>query len=414
MDMESIVLDNTASSLNIPTIERLDLIPQLTPTGTAALAIALVLSDGYTAWGVCVGDDVPATLAEADNLLNQTVRIGLRGQPAHSLGQMCGRWAHRTAITPRTEALAPPAPQVADPSRRQLLRGFQPEPISPTATRTVLVDAPLPKSLAYAVSQACLHAAAHAHGRTLLAQWQVELGMAATSLAAVPLMGDVAQVEPAAVLGQISAVAYTVPTGDSAQLIGRDGARLQAYVRQLATWLEQTAAQQPFIYVDVRGHLGTVYNHFAGKLLGAISGLESSCNPHQLWLGDVALGSKAAEVLPSLRDFVRQRRLKTVLVGRAPLGSVAAVRDWLAKEQGQVCHLEVWRFGSLAAVVEAVQVCREAAVPIILAGHGQETAASAALLTDFALAAQPAFLYLPNPALAYNHQQQRLTELNGR
>ncbi|MDA0244480.1 MAG: hypothetical protein OT477_13765 [Chloroflexi bacterium] len=398
--------------MSIPIIERLDIIPQLTPAGTAALAIGLVLSDGYTAWGACVGDDVPATLAEADNLLNQPVRIGLRGQPAESLGQMCGRWAHRTAITPRTEAVAPLAPQVADPSRRQLLRGFQPESINPTATRTVLVDAPLPKALAYGVSQACLHAAAHTHSRTPLAQWRVELGMADTPVAAVPLMGDVAQVEPAAVLGQIAAVAYTVPAGDSAQLIGRDGARLQAYVRQLGTWLGQTAAQQPLIYVDVRGHLGTVYNHFAGKLLGAISGLESSCTPHQLWLGDVALGPKAAEVLPSLRDFVRQRRLKTALVGRAPLGSVAAVRDWLTK--GQVCHLEVWRFGSLAAVVEAVQVCRAAAVPVILAGHGQETAASAALLTDFALAAQPAFLYLPHPALAYNHQQQRLAELNGR
>jgi methylaspartate ammonia-lyase len=263
---------------------------------------------------------------------------------------------------------------------------------------------------------------AHAHGRTLPAQWLAEWGagdeQTANAPLAVPLMGDVEQVEPTAVLRHMSAVAYTLPHGTATQLLGPNGERLQAYVRQLVAWLGQMATSPLPIYLDVRGHLGALYEQedevrWGGKLLGALSGLERIAAPHPLWVGDVALG-ETAERLPALRHLLRSRRLATQLVGRVPLGNPAEVVAWLGRGQGHVCQLDVPRFGSLSALAEAIRACQTAAVPFILAGHPHETASSAALLADLARATHPAFLYLPHPAHAYNHLQKQHLHLNGR
>jgi methylaspartate ammonia-lyase len=353
------------------TITHIHLAPQLTPAGTAAIALGLTLSNGHTTWGAAVGDE-PVSYEEAEQLLDQFIRPAWVGQPATTLGELDGR----------------------------------------------LAPHPIPRPLAYAASQACWQAVAHAHGRTPTAQWLAEWGDPEDT-AAVPLMGDVEQVAPAAVLGHMSAVAYTLPPGSPAQLLGQNGERLQTYVRQLVAWLGQMAVPPLPIYLDVRGYLGALYEQedevrWGGKLLGALSGLERIGDPHPLWVGDVALGDGAAERLSALRQLMRSRRLTTQLVGRAPLGDGAEVAAWLGRGQGHVAQLDVARFGSLSAVAEAIRACQTAAVPFILAGHAHETAQSAALLADLARATHPAFLYLPHPAHAYNHLQKQHLHLNGR
>lgn len=367
----------------IPHLVDLQFIPLWRPTGPPACAVGVILADGFVAWGDAIGDDAP-TAAEATDHLRPLLWPLLANQPADDFGRLCGLWAGLTITQTTTATVPTAAPAVANPSRRLLLRGFQPE-VAPQTTQTITTTHRLPAAVRYALSQACLCAAAHAHGRTPVAQLRAEDGQTGP-LADVPLMAPVAQVENPALLAKVAAVAYALPAGDSAALIGREGEKLQRYVRELGQWLGQTAARPTAIYLDTQGHLSTVYNDKAGKLLGALSGLEKAAAPHPLWIANLSTTLQAAETTASVREFLRLRRLTTQLVAA----------------DSAVVEATPAQFGSLADWPALLA----AHTAVVLRGHPHETPHSAALLLAMAQAFPPAFWHVADVVAAVNGLQK--------
>ncbi|NHZ72723.1 MAG: hypothetical protein GWP17_06540, partial [Aquificales bacterium] len=177
--------------------------------------------------------------------------------------------------------------------------------------------------------------------------------------------------------------------------LGTNGERLQQFIRQLAELITRVghSSYQPTIHLDAAGSLGQLFDNDAGRVLGALYGLEQAAKPYQLRVVDpVLLDAQEAqiELMCQLMEYVRMRRMNVQLAASTGINSLADVEAFVQAEAVHLLTLSMPDLGSIHQVIEAIMICQKgktatSTTNILLEGPA-ETA------VHVALAAQPDLL----------------------
>ena len=367
--------------------------------------LAGVVVDGEAvAWGTCPPvavelDDYPEPFdpAGATEAIRRTAAPALVGQGLAAFRPLVAAVdALRETVTV-TWREKPVPHQENGFSRRALLtgllRGEEPAGRTP-AGRAVeeTFERPLHPAVRYGLTQALLAAVALAQSVTpaeLLAQ---EYGLPRPA-APVPLLSTVGTVEATAVAcaHRVAGLSIRWPGENPEEELGRNNGRLQGYLRRLTEYLARTGGDgyRPAIHLDVGGGLGDLYDHNAGKLLGALYGLERVADPYTLIIADpVRMDGRDEQIerMAELKNFVALRDLSPRLAAGAAVDSPAGARAFLEAEAADLLHLDMVRLGGAHHAVEIALAARGRGAGVLLESHGDPDAA------HIALALRPDFL----------------------
>lgn len=277
-------------------------------------------------------------------------------------------------------------------SRRALLTGLLHDD-EKAAERIVdeTFERPLHPAVRYGLSQALLSAVALARSVTPAEVVVEEYGLPRPD-GAVPLLSTVGTVDATAIAcaHRVAALAIRWPGDDPEEELGRNNGRLQGYLRRLTEYLARTAGDdyRPAIHLNVGGGLGALYDHNAGKLLGAFYGLERVAQPYPLIVADpVMMDDRDEQIakMAELKKFSAMRDLSLRLAAGAGVDSPAAAAAFLEAEAADLLHLDMVRLGGVQSTVETALAAQERGVGIVLKSHGDPSAA------HIALALQPDF-----------------------
>lgn len=283
-------------------------------------------------------------------------------------------------------------------SRRTLLTGLLRDDEGPAgrppAGRTVeeTFDRPLHPAVRYGLSQALLAAVARAQGVTPAELIADEYGLPRPE-AAAPLLSTVGTADATAVACDHRVAGLTIrwPGEDPEAELGRNNGRLQGYLRRLTEYLARTAGAdyRPAIHLDVGGGLGALYDHNAGKLLGAFYGLGRVADPYPLVVADpVRMDGRdeQIEMMVELKNYIALRDLSVRLAAGAWVDSPSGALAFLEAGAADLLHLDVVRLGGAHHAVEIALAARERGVGALLQSHGDPAVA------HIALALRPEFL----------------------
>lgn len=406
---------------NSPTIASLLAVPTLTRDGRAQLSVGVQLSDGQRYWADCV--DVPAASRleeaavfdpkQAANHVQQLVQPLWQGQPvthfrplAQQLTNLTESFTYHRPIQPKAQ------PATGTVSRRSLITGFLAEdkkPAEPTYEQAT-VERPLHPALQYGLTAALLCAVAAVNGRTVAGQVAQEYELASPDTAVplhIALNDENIQTAYPILTSHVAALGYTTSKNNHKANLGSNGERLQQHVRQVAAWLPTlNEAFKPMLYLNLQGGLGELFANNAGRVLGALSGLEQAAKPFGLFIQNpIWRESREAQAthLEQLRSFTAVRKMSLKLVADAWVDTLAAAQLFADPKVCHMVHIELPRLGNLDSGITAVLHTKAQNQPLILSGEDNS------LTTHIALATRPNLL-CGSPQLHYNEMQRYLTK----
>jgi methylaspartate ammonia-lyase len=188
-------------------------------------------------------------------------------------------------------------------------------------------------------------------------------------------------------------LAYAVSRTDPENSLGPDGQRIQRFVRQLRDRLIEVGQHCPVtIHLDAGGSLGRLYGNNAGKILGALYGLEQAASPCPIRVQDPMIMDDLDEqikALGQLRDYLRIRQMSLQLVTGVKINTVDDVRAFGQAKTAHMLHLVMPQLGTIQELVLAIQACQNNGVGVLLEGT------SSAFTAQVALATQPDVLTYP-------------------
>ena len=391
------------------------------------ISVGLVLDDQEIVWGDCApmppgsvrGGAGPFSLPQGLRAMRDVVAPALRGRALDAFRPLS---AEVDALTEQVtverpveppKADAPAEPEVADPSRRALLRSvarlLSPYPDDEAArlpTERVTVERRLDPAVRYGVSQALLAAVARARGVTMAEVIADEWGLRRPSVP-VSLHARAGRDRYMGADKMIVRRVASLPHGPLVEAVADpwDGAvsELVSYVN----WLRERIGElggpgyTPTIHLDVEGALGAVFKDDLEGLLDQVYALERAARPYPLRIeGLVVMGSREAQVerLKALREHIGLRKMDVELVADEWANTLEDVRAFVAPQAVDMVHLKMPELGGVHNAVEAVQACKEGGVRALLGGSPAETDLSARVSVHVALAVHPDLL-LAKPGL---------------
>jgi methylaspartate ammonia-lyase len=374
----------------LPQIIAVTAVPGLSPTGNLVW-LGLRLADGRTAWGEWA--NVPDAQTAGQTVQQQVAPL-LQGQPFTSFQEWMTRLDSLTEKVVVTRVVKPEtAATGATISRRGLITGGlaaeRPKMIQSVEER------PLFPALRFALSQALLHAFALSRNSTPTAVLVEEYGLAVPETA-VPLQveateSNIALIRPI-LATHVAALSYDTGTARSGSgftehqaTLGANAERLQRYVRQVKEWLTASTAAQPAIHLNLQGGFTELYANNAGKLLGALYGLEQAAKPYPLLVENVVGGDFPAvrQTLQQLHNYLHLRRMTTQLAAGYSLFAPEELRELGDGTAVHHLHLHPAQFGSLHENIQFILACQERGIGVTVHADGQmvETAVTLALIT---------------------------------
>ncbi|MFQ5400581.1 MAG: hypothetical protein ACE5E7_13410 [Anaerolineae bacterium] len=376
-----------------PVITRVLSVPGLE---TNTIFVGLVVDGNRIAWGNCVQAASPFQpesyphfeAEEARQSIQEMVVPILTGRPLADFKVLV---AGIDAVR-ETAVITHHQPQPQNPtgsvSRRDFLTGRL--WATESGTKQITVERPLHPAIRFGVSQALAAALAQEQGVTLAELIAADYNLPRSPLPVpihLELDGEEAVPEASLLTPKIGSLGYRI-AGDNPQAqLGKSGERLQQFVRQLAAFITHAAppSYRPTIHLDVAGGLGQLFDNDAGRILGALYGLEQAAKPYQVRVADPALLDEQEtqmELMGQIKEYIRIRGLKLQLAAVAGIHSLADVEAFVQAEAADYLVLSMPRLGSIHQVVQAILTCQRGEAAVILEGPA-ETA------VPIALAAQP-------------------------
>lgn len=380
--------------------------PGLSPAGECVL-VGVVLNDGRTAWGHC--EPLPAA-TDTVRIVQQQITPILRDQPVASVPALISQIDDLRESVPITRIVQPlPASSAsgATLSRRRLLTGFLTEDTA--KTEVAHESRPVHPAIRFGLSQALMQALALSQNKPVVAILQEIYDLPATRTA-VPLLVDANEANLALVkpvmLTAVAAVGYNTGHTNHKQTLGPNAERLQAHVRRVQAWLSATAPDaQPAIHLNIQGGFTELYDLDAGKLLGALYGLEQAARPYALTIENLVAGEVTAvtQTLQTLQSYLKTRQMRVKLAAGDSLFSAADLETVIQASAVHQVHFDPAWFGSIPQILQFVQACHQQGNAVIL--HGRN--ASAATAVALAIAAGVQVLSGP-PDQLFNEMQKAL------
>jgi len=394
--------------MTISTISRLLFAPGLDSSSQAGRfvgSVGVVLDDRYVVWGdcVCSAEATPLSTVAARESIESVVSPALVGCKLEGFRGLAGAIESLTEIVTAEEPIPTTEEdsQTDGISRRDLLTGrlrAEARPPSPPPTRFVTSGQPLHPALRYGLSQALLAAVAQDQGLSIAEVIAHEYNLSRPT--AVPLLAQLDTNRPLESLPQpsphITALGYTVPPGDPADILGDNGVILQRFLRILK---ERVMAMPgwdtlPRIHVDLRGGLGELYGNNTGQMLGALVGLETSVRPLLLLIEHPIGGDSLPEInakTRELQEFLRFRKVDVELAA-GNIGTLETARTCAQADACTLLNVTPARVGGLAQSAEAVLACRENDKFVMLSADPGDSARSLQVLSQVALGLQADFV----------------------
>ncbi len=362
--------------------------------------VGVVAGGEEVAWGFCPAVPLgleaypesfdPAGAAEA---IGQQAAPVLVGQELTSFGPLANAVEALRETVTVTWQETPVPHQDNGLSRRALLTGRL-DAEAEVAARTVeeTFERPLHPAVRYGLSQALLSAAALAQGVTtaevMASEYELPPPTAPASLFSTVGTGESTAI---ACAHRVAGLGIDWPGDDPEEELGRNNGRLQGYLRQLTRYLARTAGDEyrPAIHLDVGGGLGALYDHNAGRLLGACYGLERVGEPYPLYLADpVVMDNRDEQVekMAELKKFVTMRDLSLRLAAGAWIDSPADALAFVEAEAADLLRLDAVRLGGVQRTVETALAARERGAGVLIESHGDPA------IAQIALALRPDFL----------------------
>ena len=355
------------------------------------------------AWGTCedyLVDDAPnfhfpLSVDEGISTIEEQVVPILVGQKLTSFRASATMIESIRETVTISKPITQAAKQSQGFSRRAIITGFlsNSEPdAAPALVEQHTVERPIHPTIRHGLSQALLSAVSMVRGMTMVEVIAEEFELPLPSTA-VALQMPIRRGQSLLIHDQLAALAYAISGRDPEDSMGPNGERIQRFVRQLRERLVKAGQHnQLAIHLDAGGSLGKLYDNDAGKVLGALYGLEQAAAPCLIRVQDpLIMDERDAQikVLGQLRDYLRMRRMSLQLVAGAKINTLADVRAFAQAEAAHMFHLVMPRLGTVQEVILAVQACQASGIGILLEGI------PSAVTSQVALTAQPDILALP-------------------
>ena len=358
-----------------PVISRILIVPGLPASSgrsqqsvnVESISVGLVINKAQVTWGELRTD--PETLAE----MQQKIVPLLDGRSLES----CQTVLDELDALTGTAVISSPTPQptaekpASAISRRGFLFGKIESDSTADSSQQIRMERPLPATIRSSVSQLILTALATAHDETVAERIAAEYALPLRP-APVPIHLDINIADPlpdvSFLTHAIQSLGYTI--NDVAQL-GPDGTNLQRFIRQLTNLLAQVTEPdyRPIIHLDVGGTLGQLFDHNAGRMLGALYGLEQVAAPFPLRVVDAALlpdATAQVALMRQLMDYVRLRGMMLQLAANQPIQSLADVQVCVDGGAAHLLELSLSRLGSVQQTIRAIQSCQKRGVAVLL------------------------------------------------
>jgi methylaspartate ammonia-lyase len=410
------------------------------------VSVGLVLDDipqvsagkSRVAWGDCVavaygakaGRDPLFRARDGLETIQRVVAPVLQGR------QLTSFRALAEVVDDLTEPVQVSSPQPARPqsdrgaglSRRALITAparllQRTEDLDPA--ERVVVQRQLHSAVRYGLSQALLDAAAQVQGRTMAEVIAGEWGLPQPD-ELIPIHAQSGSERyfnaEKMIVRRIASLPHAL-VDDIPQQLGADGTELTRYIRWLGKRIGQLAGSdyRPVIHLDLHGALGQIYDNSLGRMLGQLYAWEQAALPYQLRIeSPMVLESRFAqlEAMRTLREYVRQRKMRVQLVADEWANSLADIRAFVDAGAADMIQIKMPDLGGIQNAVEAVLACRAAGVGAFLGGSYVETDLSARASVHVALATRPDLL-MAKPGMgvdeaicvAYNEMARTLAQI---
>jgi methylaspartate ammonia-lyase len=359
-----------------------------------ALSIGLVLGDGHVAWG--------------DLLTVQYAGAGGREPPFRP---EAARELVARLIAPRV--------------LNDALDGFR-----AACSRILAPDAdgrPVPRSIAYGISQAVLAAIAHQRGCTPTEVLCDDYGLPLVT-SAVPLFAQSGDDRRANVDKMILKRVDVLPHGliNNRDKLGPRGATFAAYADWVAKRVRELGGDDytPVLHFDLYGTAGLEFAGDIEAIADWLATIESSLRPFRLRIETpFDFGSRDAQIdgFLRLRAALNRRGAALELVADEWCDTIDDVRAFAAAGAAHLVQVKMPDMGSLADSAQAVIECQAGPTRAYLGGSCAETDLSARAAVHVALATRPVML-LAKPGMGVdealtivsNEQQRTLATLRAR
>lgn len=335
-----------------------------------SISIGLAVDDAYVVWGEYHPDSGSADPLAA---LQEKIVPVLEGRPLAAFREIMD------VLDGLTETAVLTHPVRSSPSGSVSRRGFLTGNLTAEPAveyEEVVVERPLSPALRYCVSQILLTAQAQAQQKSAAEciaaaynpdhSWQpafIPLHLEIDAAAATP--------DAAILSSHIASLGYKISAHNPQSQLGTNGERLQRFIRQLTTLIERVTAPdyRPTIHLNVTGGLGQLFDQNIGRILGAVYGLEQAAKPYPLRITDPALLENSAQQIKfnrQLIDYIRMRGMKTEIAVSDPIQSLADVAQFIEVGAAHLIELVPSRLGTVQQSIQAIQICRQAQIGVLL------------------------------------------------
>ncbi|HEY5438765.1 MAG TPA: methylaspartate ammonia-lyase [Acidimicrobiales bacterium] len=326
-----------------------------------AVSVSLILSDGQVALGDCAevqyaGAGGRAPLASLDELLAQLT----------------------THVTPRLVG--------------RTVDGFR--AAAEEIDGVEVGGVPLATPVRYGVTQALLHAAALARGRTMAEvvrdEYDIEREIDAVALFAQCGDDRYTNVDKM-ILKEVDALPHGL-INEVDKKLGRHGEILLEYV----SWLRERVLRvrtnpnyAPRLHFDTYGTIGIAFD---GDLERVVTYLEALCQaaaPFELWVEHpIDAGSRDAQVATyaELRSLLRDRAIPVAIVVDEWCNTLEDIDLFTSAQAADVIHVKTPDLGGLNNAIEAMLLVHERGLRSYCGGTCNETDVSARATTQVAMA----------------------------
>ena len=264
---------------------------------------------------------------------------------------------------------------------------------------------PMHRALQYGLSQALLHAAAVATGRTITevvtAEWDC-----VPSKVQVPILVSVPKTDwtllDRMILKQVPLLPHASFTHVENDL-GSDGSKLLDFATALRHRINEIGAEGycPRIHLDTYGTIGELFGNDIAKIVAYIDRIAEAVAPSDLLIESPIIAASRAgqiEVYAALRREMRANGSRARVIVDEWCNTLDDIRAFSEAEAADAVQIKAPDLGSLAHTIEAVLYCRENGLGCCLGGTANETDQSARITAQVALATCPDFI-LSKPGL---------------
>ncbi|MFK1434793.1 methylaspartate ammonia-lyase [Pseudomonas aeruginosa] len=265
------------------------------------------------------------------------------------------------------------------------------------------------RAAAYGVSQALLNAAAHAAGHHLMAQVIRDEWNIAEPLAAVPIYGQSGDERYTNVDKMILKSVPVLPHGliNTPDLVGEDGAALEAYIGWLRSRIAQLRVSQdyhPIIHIDVYGLVGAAAQGSVQRTADIILRLEAAAGSHALRIEhplDAGDRDAQIEAMTKLRQTLKSRGSRVAIIADEWANTAEDVHLFAVAGASDMVQIKTPDLGSIHNSIDAILDCHKHGVGPVLGGTCAETDQSARTTTHVGIATRVSQM-LAKPGMGFD------------